>query len=59
MIEVLRRCEPPVNPEPGLCACGHLVDAHDGVASRYCRATLSGCLSRGCICVAMPAPHPR
>ncbi|WP_354670808.1 RGCVC family protein [Actinomadura sp. DC4] len=37
-------------PPSPLCACGHPIDAHDAVASRYCRATASGDLQRGCVC---------
>ncbi|WP_425551126.1 RGCVC family protein [Actinoallomurus vinaceus] len=48
------RCEtPPVT----LCACGHPVDEHDYVASRYCRATSSGALNRDCVCIPV-APKP-
>jgi hypothetical protein len=32
------------------CACGHNVASHDEIASRYCAATTSGRLVRGCIC---------
>ena len=34
------------------CDCGHLVDAHDPIASRYCKATAFNAMSRGCICLA-------
>lgn len=30
--------------------CGHLVSAHDRVATRYCDATLNNALARGCLC---------
>jgi hypothetical protein len=35
----------------GECACGHPLDDHDRVAHRFCAATRSGQLLRGCICV--------
>jgi hypothetical protein len=34
-----------------VCACGHPAERHDAHASRYCRATVSNELRRGCICV--------
>ncbi len=34
----------------GTCPCGHPDSGHDLVAARYCRATISGALQRGCIC---------
>ena len=34
-----------------ICPCGHIVDDHDRIALRYCAATASGHLSRGCVCV--------
>lgn len=39
------------------CGCGHLDEAHDEIASRYCAATQTGALTRGCIC--HPAPTVR
>jgi hypothetical protein len=35
-----------------LCRCGHDTGQHDVMADRYCAATLSGDLQRGCICAA-------
>ena len=32
------------------CRCGHLDNAHDVIAARFCAATQAGALSRGCIC---------
>jgi hypothetical protein len=43
-------------PPSPLCACGHPIDTHDAVALRYCAATASGDLQRGCVCA--PAPSP-
>lgn len=37
------------------CMCGHPRDEHDPIATRYCAATFSNRLRRGCICMA-PAP---
>ena len=34
-------------------ACGHGPERHDRIAQRYCDATVSGALTRRCIC---PAP---
>ena len=50
------RCETPLTT---LCACGHPVADHDSVALRYCRATASGSLHRGCICDVASGPMPR
>ncbi|MDN3352004.1 RGCVC family protein [Actinomadura sp. DC4] len=36
-----------------LCACGHPADAHDAVAVRYCAATASSALTRGCVCTSV------
>lgn len=41
-----------------MCACGHALDQHDVIASRYCDATLAGVLQRGCICLRTHQPHP-
>jgi hypothetical protein len=30
--------------------CLHTRDSHDAVATRYCEATASSALSRGCVC---------
>lgn len=30
--------------------CTHPREMHDGIATRYCAATASGALSRGCVC---------
>lgn len=38
----------------GECRCGHRTAAHDAVALRYCTATKTGHLSRGCICRSAP-----
>ncbi len=37
-------------PERESCACGHVEAEHDPIARRYCAATASGELPRGCIC---------
>ena len=46
-------------PEIPLCQCGHSAGEHDAVAARYCRATVSGELPRGCICVPVAGPLHR
>lgn len=37
-----------------LCVCGHPIEQHDTIAARYCAATISGDLVRGCVCAAVP-----
>ena len=32
------------------CECGHPIADHDAIATRYCRATTTGALPRGCMC---------
>jgi hypothetical protein len=50
---------PAVRAATDVCDCGHLVDAHDSIASRYCKATTFNEMSRGCIClVGAAADHP-
>ncbi len=38
-----------------LCQCGHQKVDHSPIAVRYCAATVSNALSRGCICYPLPA----
>jgi hypothetical protein len=41
----------PANSAELLCeACDHAMDGHDAIGRRYCRATMGGALTRGCIC---------
>ncbi|HEX3713680.1 MAG TPA: RGCVC family protein [Trebonia sp.] len=49
---------PDEQPEAA-CPCGHAADEHDSLASRYCRATVTGGLDRGCMCVRVSAPLRR
>lgn len=35
---------------PACDACNHPDAAHDGIAHRYCKATMTNALTRGCIC---------
>jgi hypothetical protein len=52
----------PSNGEPQpdtLCACGHAVEAHDLIASRYCRATVASALDRACMCSPASVPLTR
>lgn len=38
-------------PAPDRCeVCGHVLSAHDRVATRFCAATLHSALTRGCLC---------
>ena len=40
-----------VSPVGGACdVCPHPVAEHDALGLRFCRATLAGAFSRGCIC---------
>jgi hypothetical protein len=41
----------PEDPTTDLCTCGHPRKRHDAHGLRYCRATVSNELRRGCICV--------
>jgi hypothetical protein len=41
------------------CPCGHSLDRHDRVATRYCAATIEGQLARGCLCAPEATPPPR
>ena len=52
---------PQTSPAPvvALCHCGHTEDEHDVVAARYCRATLSNVLRRGCTCHPEEEKAPR
>jgi hypothetical protein len=38
------------------CPCGHSLERHDRVATRYCAATIEGNLARGCLCTAEVTP---
>jgi hypothetical protein len=35
---------------PSCDVCPHDVAGHDAIGLRFCRATVSGALTRGCIC---------
>jgi hypothetical protein len=37
-------------PGAGCEACPHLLTDHDAIGSRFCRATVDGDISRGCVC---------
>jgi hypothetical protein len=41
-----------------LCTCGHPRDQHDSISTRYCDATASAGLDRGCVCHAVPGAYP-
>jgi hypothetical protein len=37
--------------DAGLCdVCPHLLASHDTIGLRFCRATIGGAMTRGCIC---------
>ena len=36
--------------EPGCPACPHALATHDPIGARFCRATVSAALDRGCAC---------
>jgi hypothetical protein len=36
--------------DTAICQCGHAEVEHDAIARRYCAATWSAELTRGCIC---------
>jgi hypothetical protein len=45
------RVELPLPAAQAVCdVCPHAAAAHDGIGRRYCDATLTGALTRGCIC---------
>ncbi|WP_019872882.1 RGCVC family protein [Sporichthya polymorpha] len=46
------------SPATELCHCGHAEDEHDQIAARYCRATESAGLERGCTCPVGPDAPP-
>ena len=37
-------------PTPACDVCPHQADNHDAIGRRFCRATLAGAITRGCIC---------
>jgi hypothetical protein len=37
-------------PGESCSVCRHPMTAHDPIAGRYCRATLTNAISRNCIC---------
>jgi hypothetical protein len=46
-------------PPDTVCPCGHAIDEHDLIASRYCKATAAGALTRACMCVPASVSLPR
>jgi hypothetical protein len=36
--------------DAGCPACAHALSDHDPIGARFCRATVAGGLSRGCVC---------
>jgi hypothetical protein len=37
-------------PTPACDVCPHAAESHDAIGERFCRATLAGAITRGCIC---------
>ncbi|SDX84537.1 hypothetical protein SAMN05661080_01435 [Modestobacter sp. DSM 44400] len=42
--------EPAPVDQTGCAACPHPLTEHDPIGLRFCRATSSGTVSRGCVC---------
>lgn len=40
----------PAAAAPGCAACPHAQADHDAVSQRYCQATVTSALTRGCVC---------
>jgi hypothetical protein len=40
----------PTQDDPACDVCPHPLAAHDEIGLRFCRATLTGAFTRGCIC---------
>lgn len=55
---VSRADSPDHEPAADRCACGHPRNQHDSISSRYCDATASAGLDRGCVCRAAPGAYP-
>jgi hypothetical protein len=39
------------------CQCGHTAAEHDSLAARYCQATVTGHLTRDCMCAVAALPR--
>jgi hypothetical protein len=51
MTTPVRDATKPADPLTQTCdVCAHPDIAHDDIARRFCKATMAGALSRGCIC---------
>ncbi|MBM7808258.1 hypothetical protein JOD57_004095 [Geodermatophilus bullaregiensis] len=44
------RTDAPSLGGPACDACPHATSDHDAIGLRFCRATLTGAITRGCIC---------
>jgi hypothetical protein len=42
--------DPADEPTNSCTMCPHPLDTHDRIAARYCQATQSNAIARGCIC---------
>ncbi|MDT8910767.1 RGCVC family protein [Amycolatopsis sp. PS_44_ISF1] len=47
---------PETEPENACPCCPHPLDSHDVIARRFCAATSTGHLERGCVCGGPAAP---
>jgi hypothetical protein len=39
-----------IEENPACGVCPHSLAGHDAISSRFCSATLTGALTRGCVC---------
>ncbi|HWC81808.1 MAG TPA: RGCVC family protein [Pseudonocardiaceae bacterium] len=44
------KCDTEIVVDEACSVCAHPMRAHDGIATRFCAATLAGALDRGCAC---------
>jgi hypothetical protein len=50
--------DPSLDQLVALCECGHDLERHDRISARFCAATKSGHLTRGCVCQTVSAEPP-
>ena len=58
-VRTLLAVRPTTEPATRSCVCGHADLAHDPIARRFCAATASASLSRGCVCPPASESKPR
>ncbi|WP_208104313.1 RGCVC family protein [Geodermatophilus obscurus] len=44
------RATAPCGKDVGCDVCQHSLACHDAIGLRFCRATLNGAITRGCVC---------